>query len=68
MNDHDYVNFSEPHELNRHLRKVDKSQSQKNRDTLVVMGKELKAKTGKSRLKHGEFHEYVKTQLRRLDD
>lgn len=67
MNDHDYVNFSEDHELNYHLRKVGKSQSQKNRDTLVVMGNELKAQTGKSRLRHDEFGPYVACNLHRLD-
>lgn len=67
MNDHDYVNFSQEHELNYRLRRVDKRQTQKNRDTLITLGKELKASTGKARLTHGEFHEYVLTQLYRLD-
>ena len=67
MNDHDYVNFSEDHELNYHLRKVDKRQTEKNRDVLKSMGNELKTATGKRRLTHGEFHKYVKTQLHRLE-
>lgn len=67
MNDHDYVNFSEDHELNYHLKKVDKRQTEKNRETLKSMGNELKTATGKSRLTHDEFHKYVKTQLHRLE-
>jgi len=67
INDHEYVNFSEDYELNYHLKKVDKRQTQKNRDTLVVMGNELKQKLGKTMLRHDEFHAYVKTQLHRLD-
>lgn len=68
MKDHDYVNFSEEHELNYQLRKVEKSQSRKNREELVAMGGELKEETGKTHLKHGEFHDYVKKNLKRLDD
>lgn len=67
MNDHDYVNFSEDHELNYHLRKVNKRQTEENRKTLKSMGNELKTATGKSRLTHDEFHEYIKTQLDRLE-
>ena len=67
MNDHDYVNFSEDHELNYHLREVDKRQTERNREALKSMGNELKTATGKSRLTHDEFHKYIKTQLDRLE-
>lgn len=67
MNDHDYVNFSEDYEMNYHLRKVDKRQTESNRGTLRVMGTELKSRTGKSRLTHGEFHPYVSNQSYRLE-
>ncbi|WP_350654182.1 hypothetical protein [Pseudoalteromonas sp. D48-MNA-CIBAN-0056] len=67
IEDHDYVNFSEDYELNYHLKKVDKRQTEKNRDTLKDMGKELKKATGKTRLQHGEFHSYVLKNKSRLD-
>ncbi len=67
MNDHDYVNFSEDYELNYHLRKVDKRQTETNRSILRDMGGELKRITGKARLQHGEFHSYVSTQTFRLE-
>ena len=67
ISDHDYVNFSEEHELNYHLRKVDKRQTENNRDILEVMGKELKKETGKARLQHSEFHTYVSKKKSRLE-
>lgn len=67
MKDHDYVNFSEDHEMNYHLGKVEKRQTASNRSTLRTMGQELKKKLNKTRLKHGEFHDYVKKNLTRLD-
>lgn len=67
MNDHDYVNFQQDHELNYRLRRVDRRQTELNRRALRVMGDELKAQTGKSRLKHGEFHSYVLRQRPRLE-
>lgn len=67
ISDHDYMNFSEDHELNYHLTKVGKRQTESNRDELKVMGKELKNQLGKTMLKHGEFHEYVKKQKHRLE-
>ena len=66
LSDHEYVNFSQEHELNYHLRKVEKSQSIENRKTLVVMGNELKSKLNATYLTHAQFHAYVKTQLTRL--
>ncbi|KJE35541.1 hypothetical protein UF64_11015 [Thalassospira sp. HJ] len=67
ISDHDYVNFSEEYELNYHLRKVDKRQTEGNRDILVVMGKELKKDLDKARLTHAEFHPYVSKQKHRLE-
>lgn len=68
LNDHEYVNFSQDHELNYHLRKVNKSQSIANRAELRKMGDELKKALNKTYLTHAEFHQYVKTQLHRLAD
>lgn len=67
MNDHDYVNFSEDHELNYHLRKVDKRQTIDNRAMLRTFGVELKAATEKRRLTHGEFSPYVAENKWRLE-
>ena len=67
MSDHDYVNFSEDHEMNYHLRKVGKSQSSANRETLRVMGRELKAKLNAKRITHGQFSPYVAANKHRLD-
>ncbi|CAD5749316.1 hypothetical protein [Escherichia coli] len=66
LNDHEYVNFSQDHELNYHLRKVNKQESTANRATLRTMGAELKAHLKKTYLTHAEFHAYIKTQLHRL--
>lgn len=66
LSDHEYVNFSQDHELNYHLEKVGKSKSITNRLTLQTMGNELKTKLNKTYLTHAEFHTYVKTQLARL--
>lgn len=66
MNDHDYVNFSEEHELNYILRKFEKRQTEDNRKSLVHMGGVMKGSTGKPRLQHGEFHAYVQKNLARL--
>jgi hypothetical protein len=66
LSDHEYVNFSQEHELNYHLRKVDKQQSIANRQVLVTMGHELKLKLNATYLTHAQFHTYVKTQLSRL--
>lgn len=67
MSDHDYVNFSEDHELNHRLRRLDKRQTEGNREMLRRMGAELKTKTGKPRLQHAEFHDYASKEKRRLD-
>ena len=65
--DHDYVNFSEDHELNYHLKKVEKRQTESNRDLLIDMGNELKAETKKTRLLHDEFTPYVNQERGRLE-
>jgi len=67
LSDHEHINFSQDHELNYHLRKVDKRETQKNRDELVVMGNELKDDLDARFLKHGEFHEYVVANKDRLE-
>lgn len=67
VSDHEYVNFSEDYELNYRLRRVDKRQTDSNRQTLRTMGGELKQISGKSRLTHGEFHEYVSNRKYRLE-
>ena len=67
MNDNDYVNFSEDYELNYHLKKVDKRQTETNRDTLKIMGDELKLKLSVSRLTHEQFSPYVEQQKSRLE-
>lgn len=68
ISDHEYVNFSEKYELNYHLKKVNKAQSQNNRDTLVVMGNELKKELDVTMVTHKQFHDYVKNNLERLED
>lgn len=67
MKDHEYVNFSQDHEMNYILRKFDKRQTEGNRAQLRIMGNELKELLGKSRLTHGEFHPYVQRNLHRLE-
>lgn len=67
MSDHEYVNFSEDHEMNYHARKVGKKESINNRATLRTMGTELKSQTSKTRLTHGEFHPYVNANKHRLE-
>ncbi|MGY3859958.1 hypothetical protein [Aeromonas intestinalis] len=67
ISDHEYVNFSEDYELNYHLKKVSKAQTEKNRTTLRTMGKELKTMLNKERVTHTEFHSYILKNLSRLD-
>ncbi|MDV2963869.1 hypothetical protein RU080_19235 [Shewanella algae] len=67
ISDHKYVNFSEDYELNYHLEKVDKRQTEDNRNMLRTMGDELKAALNKILLLHVEFHPYVSQQKHRLD-
>jgi len=67
ISDHDYVNFSEAHELNYHLKKVDKRETEANREILKTMGDELKKALNKTRLKHSEFHPYVVKNKNRLE-
>ncbi|MFP1815305.1 hypothetical protein ACLEC2_05720 [Lonsdalea quercina] len=67
ISDHDYVNFSEDYELNYHLRKVNKRETERNRSALGDMGTELKKRLDKSRVTHSEFHAYILTQLNRLE-
>jgi hypothetical protein len=67
ISDHEYVNFSEDHEMNYHAKKVNKRETASNRSTLRTMGTELKSSLGKARLTHGEFHPYVNKNKSRLE-
>ncbi len=67
ISDHEYINFSEDHELNYHLRDVGKQQSEVNRNTLRVMGIELKDQLRTHFVTHDQFRSYIKTQLHRLN-
>lgn len=66
LSDHEYVNFSQVHELNYHLQKVNKAESIANRAALVTMGEELKRKQGTHYVTHSQFHVYIKSNLNRL--
>lgn len=67
LNDHEYVNFSQDYELNYHLKKVDKRQTEDNRNELREMGKEIKKALNALYVRHDVFHEYIKKNLHRLD-
>lgn len=54
LSDSATVNFGEDHELNYHLKKNGLSQSKENREALIALGKEVKAKLGKDVLSHEE--------------
>ncbi|AXV67680.1 hypothetical protein D0907_20325 (plasmid) [Pseudoalteromonas lipolytica] len=69
MNDWDYVNFSQDHEMNYHLELVNKSQSNDNRaylrnNTQVTAKKAL----NKTIITHGEFKPFVQADKAHLDD
>jgi hypothetical protein len=66
IHDHEYVNFSEGHELNYHLRDVNKQQSEVNRNMLRVMGEELKEELTVYFVTHAQFRNYINPQLYRL--
>ncbi len=69
MNDHDYVNFTQDHELNRHLGLVGKSQSNDNREYLRKhTGPRAKKELNTTILTHAEFKPYVKQDKPHLDD
>ncbi|NVJ59766.1 MAG: hypothetical protein HWE27_05210 [Gammaproteobacteria bacterium] len=63
VNDWDYVNFSQDHEMNYHLGKVSKRQTEANRRTLRVMGTELKTSLNAVLVTHTQFHAYVSQLL-----
>ncbi|MGM0905662.1 MAG: hypothetical protein ACQEVQ_03910 [Pseudomonadota bacterium] len=69
MNDWDYVNFSEDHEMNYHLGLVGKSQSQDNRKFLRE-NTQWTAKNGlnKPRITHEEFKPFVRADKPYLAD
>ena len=69
MNDWEKVNFSQDHELDRHLELVNKSKSQDNRaylrnNTQITAKKAL----DKTVITHGEFKPFVKADKVHLDD
>ena len=67
MKDNEYVNFSEDYELNHHLRKLDKRQTQDNRDILKKIGDDTKKANNSPRLKHSEFEASIKKNKTKLD-
>ncbi|WP_352284205.1 hypothetical protein [Pseudoalteromonas sp. Q18-MNA-CIBAN-0097] len=69
MNDWDFVNFSEAHEMDYHLGLVNKSKSESNRaylrsDTQITAKKAL----SKTVITHGEFKPFVQADKANLDD
>jgi hypothetical protein len=69
MKDHDYVNFSQDHEMDYHLGLVSKSKSKKNRAFLVDnTQRTAKRELDKTRITHGEFKPFVKADKPHLDD
>lgn len=68
MKDHNYVNFSENHELDYHLELVGKSKSSDNRNRLREhTGIRAKKELDKIVLTHAEFKPYVKQDKPNLD-
>lgn len=67
ISDHEYVNFSQDHELDYHLDKAGKRQTANNRSALRAMKGELKGQAGEKLLTHKEFHDYVNAQKHRLE-
>lgn len=65
--DNKLVNFSEPYELNRHLKKVGKRQTQENRDKLKDIGDETKKALDKTRLRHEELAASIAKNKKQLD-
>jgi hypothetical protein len=66
LSDHEYVNFSEDYELNHHLQKLGKSQSEANRVTLKKLGDKLKQETSVYFLTHLSFRTYLLRNLHLL--
>jgi large subunit ribosomal protein L21 len=67
-NDSDAVNFSEDHELNYHLKKNELSQTKENRETLITLGKELKAELGKEVLTHEDVDALIKANAEQFKE
>lgn len=66
LSDHKYVNFSEAHEINYHLEKVNKEQSLSNRIVISLMEPELKQHLRKTFVTHDELHSYLLDNLDQL--
>ncbi|WP_404397411.1 hypothetical protein [Idiomarina loihiensis] len=65
--DKNVVNFGEDYELNRHLKKAGKRQTEENRDILKDIGSEVKRELDKTRLKHDELESGIAKCKQRLD-
>lgn len=63
-----YVNFEEDHELNDHLKKHKKAQSERNREVVREMGKEIKEIDGTTYVTHERLDDYMSDHLVRLED
>ena len=56
------VNFGENHELNYLLHRLNKRQTQQNRDTVVVLGKTLKKELKARTLTHQQFIPFLRSK------
>ena len=69
MNDWEYVNFSEDHEMDYHLGLVNRSKSQANRAYLRDKTQwTAKSALGKRIITHSEFKPYVEADKASLED
>lgn len=62
------VNFGEDHELNYHLKKNMLSQSKENRETLIELGKEVKAELGKKILTHEDVDAAIEKNITKFNE
>ncbi|WP_434778762.1 hypothetical protein [Neisseria sp. Ec49-e6-T10] len=67
INDHDYINLSEDHEIDYHLQKVGKQETENNRTSVREMANKCKRDLDKTFLTHNELHLYVATQATLLE-
>ncbi|CAK1720371.1 conserved hypothetical protein [Vibrio crassostreae] len=69
MNDWEYVNFSEDHEMDYHLGLVSKSKSAYNRKYLIDNTQwTAKKELNKTRITHDEFKPFVEADKANLED
>ncbi len=62
--DHEFINRSEDYELNDHLRKNGKKESQTNRNTLVS---EISKKVGNGRMTHKEVDNLIQSNISKYE-